>query len=225
MLLIAGSRCAAARKRHTEDLGDTRAMSSILRGPFAGAPWFDSLTSYIGSRLDAIELRLQTALRFVDLHPDNGPTFSYEFASLTRDAAGAWGSAIHGLINGPNGTNLSTGFADYRKFLIQHDLDVTRRSLQLRPLSPSGIVVPFESLADTSTAPRWWSAHNKLKHSEHAHFQVGTLFNAIEATAALRLLGHYVGIGATASIWVNVGIVYPPDSIDMAIERRFVAPT
>lgn len=43
---------------------------------------------------------------------------------------------------------------------------------------------PYKSMA-RSNAPKWWSAHNKVKHDRRVNFAEGNLDNAINSLAAL----------------------------------------
>ena len=78
-------------------------------------------------------------------------------------------------------------------------------------------MVPFEGL---DRAPEWWNAHNKVKHQEYDEYRMGNLENCVTAVSALAILGHSMGAFLSDTLFVNVGIVYAENSVDMSDERR-----
>lgn len=73
--------------------------------------------------------------------------------------------------------------------------------------------------------PRWWTAYNKVKHEESFKFPEGNLENAVTGVCALALLGYLIGSFQSDSLFINVGIAYPDDSVDLSDERRLFPPT
>jgi len=186
---------------------------------YGNEPWFIKAQNYLIARRSVIQARLENTFRFVELSKDNGSAFSYEFASILRDAGSVFGSVLDALVKGYKGDpNLKTYFKCYRELLMTYDPDIPRRSVQVRALFPGGLVLPLTALA-RGKAPSWWEAYNRIKHSEYDNLQSGNMRNAVLAVAALVILEHFMGTFPQDSLWVNIGMVYPEDSIDMSPER------
>jgi len=196
-------------------------VMTVLSNKFAGQGWFQRATSYLSSRFPPVEERLQNAFRYVELHTDNRATFSYEFASILRDSGSLFSSVADALVAGAKAmTGRRYDFGDYRGFLQGEVPDIYRRTVTLRSCFPAGIVVPFEELQTATGIPVWWHAYNQVKHHEYDEFRMGNLENCVSAVSALALLGHLMGIFISDAMFVNVGIAYPENSVDMSNERR-----
>ena len=109
-------------------------------------------------------------------------------------------------------------FGDYRDFLLSHVPDIFKRTVTLRRCFPTGTVVPFEELQTGTLA--WWHAYNQVKHHEYDDFRKGNLENCVTAVSGLALLGHLMGVFVSDAMYVNVGIAYPDNSVDVSDERR-----
>lgn len=183
--------------------------------------WFKKAKAYLLARRSSIQQRLQTTFRFVDLSRENDATFSYEFASILRDSGSVFGSVLDLLTKGKKDDfGIQTNFGDYRELLLSEDVDIHHRTLQVRPLFPSGMLVPLSVLSQPTGTPSWWRAYNNVKHSEYENFRDGNMQQAVLSVAALVILEHFVGVYRADGLWVNIGIVYPDTSIDMSEERR-----
>jgi hypothetical protein len=194
---------------------------TIFSKRYESQDWFKKAKAYLLARRSTIQQRLQTTFRFVDLSRENCTTFSYEFASILRDSGSVFGSVLDSLTNGTKGNfGIKTDFWDYKKLLLNEDVDIHRRTLQVRPLFPSGMLVPLSALSKPTETPNWWRAYNNVKHSEYENFRDGNLQNAVLSVAALVILEHFVGVSLADGLWVNIGIVYPDTAIDMSEERR-----
>ena len=183
---------------------------------------------YLIARRSVIQHRLVDTFRFVELGKDNGHTFSYEFASILRDAGSAFGSVMDSLVRlasaeeNKGKLGRKTKFEDYREWLTAHYVAIERLSVQVRALHPAGLVLPFSSLREEQDPPAWWSAYNKVKHSEYKHFSRGNLENAVLSVAALVLLERVLEVQELQlgdAFWVNIGIVYDEAAIDMSEAR------
>lgn len=193
----------------------------ILRDKFQGMKWFSDATSYWVSHFGPVEERLLEASRWVAVHRDNGKTYSTGLASILRDAGSIFDSVLRALVKGvgipPRGRDHD--IVEFCDFLRREAPDIHRRSVTIRPCLPAGVVVPFEELKAQDGVPAWWTAYNKVKHEESVEYRRGNLENAVTAVCALALLGRLMG-AALPTLFVNAGIAYPKDSIDMSDERR-----
>lgn len=194
---------------------------AVLRDRFEGEEWFSRAKSYWESRFPSVEARLGTALRYVQLRRENRDTFSYEFSSILRDAGSIFGSVADALVRGASAApKRRYDFPDYRDFLRKEHPDLHRRTVDLRAVFPASVVVPFEELQTKRGIPAWWKAYNDVKHREYDEFRKGNLGNCVTAVCALAVLGALMGTFVSDSLFVNVGIVYKEDSIDLSDERR-----
>lgn len=194
---------------------------TVLKNKFANHGWFQLAASYLSSRFPSVEERLQTAFRYVELHRDNRNTYSYEFASILRDSGSLFSSVADALVAGAKGTTgRKYDFGDYRDFLLSEVPDIFKRTVTLRCCFPVGVVVPFEELQTGTGTPSWWHAYNQVKHHEYDEFRKGNLENCVTAVSGLALLGHLMGIFVSDAMFVNVGIAYSDNSVDMSDDRR-----
>jgi len=194
---------------------------TVLATKFENQTWFSHATSYLSSHLLAVEARMQTTFRYVELHTENRNTFSYEFASILRDSGSIFGSVADALVRGASAApTREYNFGDYRDFLRKEVPDIGQWTVCLRPRFPAGTVIPFEELQTETGTPGWWDAYNKVKHHEYHEFRMGSLENCVTAVSGLVLLGFLMGIFISDPLFVNVGIVYHPNSIDRSPERR-----
>ena len=194
---------------------------TVLATKFENQSWFSHATSYLSSHFAAVEARMQTTFRYVELHTENRNTFSYEFASILRDSGSIFGSVADALVRGASAApTREYNFSDYRDFLRREIPDIGQRTICVRPCFPAGIVVPFEELQTATGTPGWWDAYNKVKHHEYYEFRMGNLENCVTAVSALALLGFLMRIFISDALFVNVGIVYHTNSIDMSEKRR-----
>jgi hypothetical protein len=194
----------------------------FLWNKYKGQDWFEFANNYCFNRFKIIESRFFDATRYVEIHTDNRATFSYEFASILRDCGSTFGSVMDAFVKGTNAgkPETNTNIAEYRKFLFEQIKDIHRISIQIRPLFPKGMVLPYEDIKSINDSPKWWDAYNDVKHNEYENFKSGNLENCVKALAALVLLGFYGSWFRSDQLFVNVGIQYPEDSIDMSLERR-----
>lgn len=194
---------------------------TLLWNKYKGQEWFEGAISYSSTRFMAVENRFLIASRYVDIHRDNGKTFSYEYASILRDCGSIFGSLMDALVRGLNEViKEKLFFKDYSEYLRKEILDVHRLTIQVRPRFPAGMVVPFEALKEAKGIPAWWSAYNGNKHNEYDKFRLGNLENCTTALSALSLLGFLMSWFSSDQLFVNVGMVYDEKSVDMAPERR-----
>jgi len=186
-----------------------------------GQGWFEAAGSYSSTRFVAVENRFLIASRYVDIHRDNAKTFSYEFGSILRDSGSIFGSMMDALVKeGNTDAKVESNFSDYRVYLKREIPDIHKRTIQVRPRFPTGMIIPFKALQETEGTPEWWNAYNRIKHSEYDEFRSGNLENCLTALSALALMGFFMSWFVSDQLFVNVGIVYPETSIDMSSERR-----
>ena len=168
----------------------------------------------------SIQNRLTYSLRFVELSTKNGKTYSYEYSSLLRDAGSVFTSVMDSLVKNIKDTKDNTSFSQYRKLLLEYCPDIFRVTVLVRHLIPNGMVVPFRAFSNPKGIPKWWTSFNNVKHLENLSYLDGNLASTVVALAGLVILEYFIGSIIHDDFWVNIGIKYHDDSIDMSPERR-----
>lgn len=182
--------------------------------------WYIQASEYLKERRAFIQNRYIESLRYVDAHPENSDTFSYEFASILRDCGSAFSSVLDAVIKGSAFTNKhQTDVTMYRAFLKAQDATVYLYSVQFRRRFPYGLILPLYSLKNDAN-PKWWDAYNKVKHAEYNDFRSGNLGNATAALASLVILEVLLDRPRSDEIWTNIGSQYDEASVDMQNMKR-----
>lgn len=176
---------------------------------YSSQGWFSESIGYLLSRRIFIQNRLVYTFRYIDLDENNSKTFSYEYASILRDIGSVFSSVMHAYIVGSTGKAKKTDINDYRKLLLDATPNIHNYSVALRPHKAIATIIPLSSFKSHDGIPMWWTAYNKIKHSEYDSYRSGNLGNSINALAALKILEHFSGLMQSDDLWVNVGINYP----------------
>lgn len=164
-----------------------------MHSKFSAKPWYNSVLGYLAFRYRPIEDRILDTLRYVDLHPKNKGTFSYEFGGIIRDIGSTFSSVLDILVsNTTKKSQAGYNIADYVEFLKGNTTDVELIGAQLSIPFNLNFVLPFESIKDQEKAPGdrlpWWTPYNNLKHSEIENYQDGCLSNVVYGMASLAIL-------------------------------------
>lgn len=197
-------------------------MRMALDTKYRGEPWFAEICSYLASRYSSIENRIIDVFRYVELHPSNRYTFSHEFGSILRDIGSVFGSSVDRLTRLTASEPLPSrlNFGHYKSFLLREIPNIAQQSIKIRGFD-SGVLVPFRDLGFPQGTPRWWGAYNNLKHSEILNYQDGNLENTLDFMGALAILNFQSHSSVTYRLFVNIGIAYPEDSIDVTQKLFF----
>lgn len=156
-----------------------------------GQAWAVEPLNYLITTHLAIVSRFQESRRYVSLHQANGNAFSYEFASILRDAGSAFGSFSDAVVKGSNpekwGERDPT-IGDFRKFYLKLQPRLNELNIQAAGItSPNRLLAPFWGWT-SKKPPDWWKAHNEVKHSEYRNASRGNLKNAMCALAAVEIV-------------------------------------
>ena len=183
--------------------------------------WYIQAHEYLKERRNFIQKRFIDCIRYVEVHSENSDTFSYEFASILRDCGSVFSSVLDAVIKGSSFVGKKkTNIDDYKPFLKAQDDNVYLYSVHFRNRFPYGLILPLYSLKDNTKITQWWSAYNKVKHSEYNEYRFGSLGNAATALASLVILETLLGNVASDEIWVNIGMQYEEDSFVMQSMSR-----
>lgn len=193
---------------------------TIIRAKYVNRPDFSKVERYVWDRYQTLRDRYLNTQPYVRLHRENRATFSDEFAGILRDTGAAFGSAMDEMLRvAQQSVTGQTKWEHYSKFLQAEVPDLQSHSIHVRALHPNGLLLPFGDMTATSP-PRWWTAHNKVKHVDAMEYRLGNLQHCINAVGAFAVLGHLLGAVGADTLFVNVGIVYEDNAIDMRPDRR-----
>jgi hypothetical protein len=183
--------------------------------------WYIQAYEYLKARRVFVQRRFIECTRYIEVHSENCDTFSYEFASILRDCGSIFSSVLDAVIKGATFTNKKrTDISDYKSFLKAQDNTIYLSSVHFRSRFPDGLILPIYSLKDQTKNPQWWSAYNKVKHSEYNDYRFGNLGNVATALASLVILETILGIPQRDEIWVNIGMQYKEESVDIHKMKR-----
>lgn len=188
-------------------------MTHELKVRYGNETWFSEIADYVDERYSVIKERLVQTFRYVQLHPDNGDTFSYEFISILRDCGSVFTSALDKAVSKTQPQiQGKLNIVHFRDFLKSSIPTISQRPILVLPLYPR-VLLPYSAFAKSESKPRWWDSYNDVKHSEVDNYKAGNLRNVMNALGALAILCEEMGIFLDSSIFTSIGIKYPPTVI------------
>lgn len=161
--------------------------------------WFNEIGDYLLIRHPPIVHRLEDTFRYVDLHPKNSITFSYEYSSLLRDIGSVFSSVLDSLLHGVNYKHKSDrqyNIWDFSDFLIHEKESLAMTAAFLNGNYEKNVVLPFRGFmsAQERVSKRskfksvWWNAYNSVKHDDITSLSSGCLSNVIYGFCALTFM-------------------------------------
>jgi hypothetical protein len=152
--------------------------------------WVDEQRRCLHARFRAIAKRFEATVRYVDLDRRNAGTFSYEYASLLRDAGGTFGSVMDRIVRENGGKAKQPTMKHFR----EHICKVFRargeqpHHLAVHVLPDWKTVYPFEEFDPNGPGAglEWWKAYTNVKHTESVNLTQGNLKNALTAFTGSR---------------------------------------
>src|SRR5205807_16473 len=101
-----------------------------------------------------------------------------------------------------------------KRFSVVHpNVDLTWVSMSINHQKAMGkYLMPFESVVAPSSAMKWWSAHNKLKHSDIDYSKEGNFQNAFDALGGVAFLMQQClgNEGRRTKLFSEIGFFLPP---------------
>lgn len=182
--------------------------------------WYSSISDHITKRYSGIENNIQETFRFVTPNTSNRYTHSPVFSSIIKNVGSTFGSTLKELINYSGKANqYKNNIHGYLKFLKYYTPDIDKRSVYFRFNHKN--LLPFKKSNSDDPIPAWWHAYIKVKHEEVSDYKEGNLENALNAVASLAILGVMIAtpLFPSTRLFANLGIAYPPDSIDISRDR------
>lgn len=152
--------------------------------------WAQSPLNYLEKTRYSIVERFIESFRYVSLRRENATTFSYEFASILRDAGSAFGSFRDAVVRNSDPQKIwsrAPNIKDFFEFFIRYAAGLPNGFIDVRALTDPYRLHPFWGWT-TRKAPSCWKAHENLKHSEYRYDEEGNLRNATNAVAAVEII-------------------------------------
>ena len=186
-----------------------------LHSKYGKHSWFDRVSGYIFLRFHPIEKRVLEALRYVELHPANINTFSYEFGSILRDIGSIFGSILDEFVrNGTSKIKKEYNIGDYREFLLSEIEDIEESGAELKMPFTNNMVLPFDNISNSRKQLVWWNAYNNVKHSEIKSYQDASLGNVVMGMASLAILYAWIiQSRPEGGLFWNIGYFKPVDQV------------
>lgn len=209
-------------------------LNNIFEQKWGTEPWFKDIVPYMISRYFSIEERLIDTFRYVEPHPNNRLTFSYEYSSILRDTGSVFDSIMRRLLEGIQYpfSRKEYNIIDYRKFLGEYivplqvsfniPLKIESVAVGLNSFSATRFLMPFSSLENDFKKSEkdydkidWWNAYNNVKHSDIDRITDGNLVNCLNSVAALGILHVLMNqmSGARIGLFSEVGLFEPIDFV------------
>ena len=133
-------------------------IAAVLEEEYQSQSWFSEIQSYLQIRVPALEERMIASFRYVDVDPENGRVFSYEFSSILNDACRTFGSSMDKIVRNDSSTPKRTEYNvwDYYNLLdglfkkrfsvsVSTGVDLTWVSMNINHQKASGkCLMPFD---------------------------------------------------------------------------------
>lgn len=205
-----------AQKGRTQGYTGYSSCKHQLHEKYSKHGWFHEALGYLSIRYHPIERRILDSLRYVELAPENGTTFSYEFGSIIRDIGSSFGSVLDKIVGNTFAKSSKTyDIRDYRKFLVEEVDDIDSIATRLATPFVRNLVLPFGEIKECKSRLRWWDAYNNLKHSEIDNLQDACLSNVVYGMASLAILYDLMDRyrRAEGRLFPQIGYFRPLDSL------------
>ncbi len=187
--------------------------------------WAKPTLDYLATTQHAIASRFEESCRYVSLHHKNANAFSYEFASILRDACSAFGSFSGAVVQCLNPKNKDPKIAGFFDLYSLYAPEFPKDYIDVVVLSgPRRRLQPFCGWT-RGKPPAWWSAYNKVKHSEYKHAEEGNLQNATNAVAAVEIILRRATLNRKGTgLFSPWGCPWDPGEPGTRIQRLFYPP-
>ncbi|MCJ7559290.1 hypothetical protein MUO79_01565 [Candidatus Bathyarchaeota archaeon] len=175
-------------------------LGPILQKKYGKQDWFNRIQIYLINRHAQIQQRLLISFNYVDFHPKNATTFSYEYASLLRDIGSVFGSFLDNLIKSAlPATKGELNINNFCAFLCNEVDFIEEICAEMEAEYNQRYLFPFHNIKKIT--PHWWKAYNNIKHTDIENLQDGCLSNILYGFASLSVLRNL-------SIWTKFNTIF-----------------
>jgi hypothetical protein len=138
----------------------------------------------------ALEDDIQRLARFIEFDAKNFECYSLEIARILLASSSEVDIVCKQLCLHFNPTSKANNINHHRDELVAAIPNLPDFQVLIRRHSLT--LTPWVEWHDKSGVPYWWTAHNKVKHERHSHYQQANLKNALNAVSALFVLLLYL---------------------------------
>jgi len=188
--------------------GYTR-VKNLIHSKFGKETWYGDVLSYILQRYSSIETRMIGTFRYVDCHPKNRNTFSYEYASILRDVGSVFGSAMDRLVRETSSVSGQLDIRNYMELLKSEVENIHSIAADVNYPLAERLLVPFQPLREKNGKLKWWNAYTDVKHFDIDKFQIGNFENTLNSVAALAILLELTSPRSLSRLFPNIGFYHP----------------
>jgi hypothetical protein len=174
-------------------------ISPILEKKYGNQGWFHRIQIYLLNRHSQIEQRLLTSFNYVELHPKNATSFSYEYSSLLRDIGSVFSSFLDSIMKSSSFKKGKLNINDYCEFLIKEVDDIEEICTEINAEYDQRYLFPFHCIKKFN--PHWWDAYNNVKHTDIENLEDGCLGNVLYGFASLSILKNL-------SVWTKLNAIF-----------------
>lgn len=183
-------------------------LSPVLEKKYGNQDWFTRIQIYLVNRHEHIQQRLLRIFRYVELHPKNATTFSYEYSSLLRDIGSVFGSFLDNIMKSASpSTKGRLNINNYCEFLTSEVDDIDKICAEINAEYNQRYLFPFHCIKKFN--PHWWDAYNNVKHTDIENLQDGCLGNVLYGFASLSILKNL-------SVWTKFNQIF-----EIGVHRDF----
>lgn len=132
----------------------------------------------------SLEAEVNNTLRYVEYTDEQKSVYSFEFSKLLLlicSELDVLFKVVCGSIDQSAGADSIGKYFD--TISSKYDIASEEATIDLY----SSRLNPFDNWS-SQDSPEWWTAHNKIKHRRHTHFEMGNLGNVIQAISGLFVI-------------------------------------
>ena len=196
-------------------------VSCMLMSNFGKESWYHAVQSYCLQRYHSLETRMIDSFRFVECHPRNRNTFSYEYSSILRDAGSVFSSIMDRLVRETVSSSGELDITAYREWLRNLEIPCVGKkiekiwfiSVDLNYPLESRTILPFFEFKEEDGRLQWWNAYNKVKHSDIENYDFGNLENALNSVGAIAILSALLAKEGNRRLFIRPGVYHPENHL------------
>jgi hypothetical protein len=134
----------------------------------------------------ALDGDLVALSRYIEFDEKNFTCFSIELARVLLAASAEADVVCKQLCREGNRSSCAEDINAYRNELAQRIPGIAKLKVHIPRF---GLTLhPWDEWNKVNGVPLWWTAHNKVKHERHTHYEGANLKNALNAVSGLFLL-------------------------------------
>jgi hypothetical protein len=138
----------------------------------------------------AIERDLEVLSRFIEFDERNFDCFSLEIARILLAAGAEVDVVCKQICRAKDPDSVADNIQAYRNEIVSHRSAISQFAVEIPRFGLS--LHPWDEWKKPDGVPAWWTAHNKIKHHRHSHYDHANLKNALNGVAGLFVATLYL---------------------------------